>query len=88
MTSQIVNVGPIMRTNSFIQISKRKTEKIRVSPEAVQEYIKRIQDHIEINMPLICEITRSHKRNTVFADDITEFFSYKKNSVAGKGDHE
>lgn len=87
MVSQIVNVGPAMRKEAYIKTGKKK-EKYRVSPGAVQEYIHKIQDHIEINMPLICSITRSHKRSTVFADDITEFFSFKNSSTAGKGDNE
>lgn len=82
MASEIVTVGLLMRKNAFVEKGKCK-EKIRVSPDAVKEYIGRIQDHIETNMPLIAEVARKHKRNTVFDDDITEFFSQCGRTVAG-----
>lgn len=82
MVSEIINVGVMMRKNAFVQKGKCN-EKVRVSPDAVKEYIGRIHDHIETNMPLICDIARNHKRNTVFDDDITEFFSLKYRTVAG-----
>lgn len=83
MASEIINVGPLMRKNASVG-EGRSREKIRVSPGAVKEYIGRIQDHIEINMPGICQVTKRHKRTTVFDDDITEYFSITSHTVAGK----
>jgi histone H3/H4 len=83
MASEIINVGPLMRKNAYCGEGRSK-EKLRVSPGAVKEYIGRIQDHIEINMPGICNVAKHHKRSTVFDDDITEYFSITAHTIAGK----
>ena len=68
----MINVGKIMRENT----------KLRVSPSAVQEYLSRIVEHIEQNMPGIEKICIRKKRKTITDEDIIEFFSYIGSSIA------
>ena len=67
----MINVGKIMRENT----------KLRVSPSAVQEYLSRIVEHIEQNMPEIEKICIRKKRKTITDEDIIEFFSYIGSSI-------
>ena len=60
----------------------RENTKLRVSPSAVQEYLSRIVEHIEQNMPGIEKICIRKKRKTITDEDIIEFFSYIGSSIA------
>lgn len=57
-------VGKLIRKNAYIKRGNKKI-KIKVSPSAVNEYILRIIDNIENNMPQIAESVSKQKRKTI-----------------------
>ena len=76
-----------MKLNAFTEKGKRNTKtRLRVSPSAIQEYMGRVIDGVETNMPLISIIAKKHNRSTVFEDDITEFFGLKSSNVVDTGE--
>ena len=88
-------VGDLIRKNAYIMKGKQKIY-LKVSPEAVREYISRIVDNIEINLPRIAEITYNNKRKTIMSkytkdedgspvpiyDDITQYFGHVDSEIA------
>lgn len=80
-------VGDLMRKNAYIMKGKQKIF-LKVSPSAVTEYISRIIDNVENNLPQIAEITHRDNRKTIMVkytkdkdgspmpvyDDITKHF--------------
>ena len=75
MASSVFNVGKTMRGYSG--------KKYRVSPGAVHEMISRLDLWFETNMKEVCRVSKSHGRRTIMEDDVTEFFSMKKNGFTG-----
>lgn len=67
-----INIGKILRSNT----------KLNVSPDAVKELVSYIKANLESKaIPRLEEITKSHKRKTIFAEDVIELFSRKDNGV-------
>jgi histone H3/H4 len=54
----------------------------RVSPDAVKEFIGFLETEFEKIVPELCRIAESHKRKTVFPDDVIEYFGYVKNHLS------
>jgi len=65
-----IDVGKLMRENAIVN-----GVKLRVSPDAVNEYASRLIDKIEDNMLFISELTLKDKRKTIRDKDIVRFFS-------------
>lgn len=83
MVSQVINVGTLMRSHAYTEKGKRNTkDHFRVSPGAIQEYLERIVDSIETNMPIVSDIAKRHNRSTVFEEDIIEYFGFKDSKIA------
>ena len=82
MVSQVINIGKMMKFNAFTEKGKRNIKtRLRVSPGAIQEYMGRVIDGVETNLPLISIIAKKHNRSTVFEEDIIEFFGLKSSNV-------
>lgn len=73
-SSNTLNIGKLLRSYS---------SSYRISPSAVKEMISRLDMWFETNTKEVCKISKSHGRKTVMEDDITEFFSFRKNSFLG-----
>lgn len=69
--SNIINMSKLFKENT----------NLHVSPAAVKEYISRIIDGVEDNVPEIEKITKKHGRKTIYEEDIIEFFGIVGNSV-------
>ena len=87
MASQVINIGKMMKINAFTEKGKRNIKtRLRVSPDAIQEYISRVEDSIETNLPLISMVAKAHNRSTIFENDITDFFGLKSSNVVDIGE--
>jgi len=92
-----VPVGKLIRKNAYVMKSKKKIF-LKVSPSAINEYINRIIDGIQNNMPQIAETVYHKGRKTIMVkykkdepvyDDITDFFGKKTSRlIYGEGKHE
>lgn len=58
--------------------------KMRVSPDAVNEYAGRIADHIEDNTHQLVELAKRDGRLTIMEEDVITHFGFVKNTIAGK----
>jgi len=82
MASETINVGKIMRKEAWLKVGKRKTQRFRVSPDAVQQMISYILCGIEVNLPQICErVSKSNHPNTIKEEDVIQFFDFAGSSV-------
>jgi len=72
MVSQVVNVGKLFRES---------VRPLRVQPDAVQEYISRIVDHIGDNGPGIARFTEGRGRMTITEGDVIKFFSLMESRI-------
>jgi len=71
-----VNIGRLMRENAIVDKCKIDRRVFRVSKAAIEEYVGRVVDRVEMDMPLICRIAEGSGRNTVLEEDVICFFSY------------
>lgn len=74
-----------MKENCFVERGKRK-EKRKVSKLAIQEYLSRVVEGIETNMPLIAKIADAERCSTVLERHVVQFFSYADSKVEKEGD--
>ena len=82
MASEVVNVGKIMRKEAWLKEGKRKIQRFRVSPDAVQQMVSYIICGIEINLPQICEmVKKTNHPNTVKEEDVVRYFDFAGSSV-------
>jgi len=66
-----LNVGQIVHKNA----------PCNVSPDAIKELNSFLEANLEKATTRLCEIAATHKRKTIFADDVIELFSFKNNEV-------
>lgn len=82
MVSEILNIGKIMRNQAWLRKSKRKIDKFRVSPDAVQELRSFIECGVEVAMVGILEVVeQSNHPQTVKSEDIICYFNRSDSSV-------
>ena len=71
-----------MRKEAWLKVGKRKTQRFRVSPDAVQQMISYILCGIEVNLPQICEmVNKTNHPNTIKEEDVIQFFDFVGSSV-------
>jgi len=66
MSSEVVNIGKLFRSAA---------KPLRVQPEAVQEYISRIVDHIGDSVPEMVVVAEKYGRKTIYEGDVIEYLS-------------
>lgn len=79
MSSEVINVGKLMRQEAYFQTGKKKKIKnFRVSKAAVQEEISFIKALIESHVSGICEKLNHTTRTTIQEEDIIQENGIKK----------
>lgn len=79
MTSEVINVGKLMRQEAYFQMGKRKKiKKFRVANFAVQEEISFLKALIETHVAGICERLTNTSRTTILSEDIIQENGFKK----------
>lgn len=71
-----------MRSNALASKGKRKYT-LKISKDAVKEYISRIEINIENNLPLIAQDVFDNGRKIIKEDDITNRFGYVDTKIVG-----
>lgn len=66
-----------------IKTEMKRYTTLEISKTAIDELHKRMLMFFELHMKDLETIAKNHKRKTIFADDITEFYSFKKNNDIG-----
>jgi len=64
----------------------RKNAQCNVSPDAIKELNGFLETHLERATTRLCEIAATHKRKTIFAEDVIELFSFKNNGIIPEDD--
>jgi histone H3/H4 len=73
MSSEVINVGKIMRQEAYFQTGKKKKIKnFRISKNAVQEEIGFLKALIETHIAGICERLNNTTRTTIQEEDIIQ----------------
>jgi len=66
MVSEVVNVGKLFRMAA---------RPFYVQPSAVQEYISRVIDYIEDNVPCMVALAERDGRKTIYEGDVIKYLS-------------
>ena len=66
MGSEVVNIGKLFR---------EAARPLRVQPLAVQEYISRVIDYIEDNVPCMVALAERDGRKTIYEGDVIKYLS-------------
>lgn len=79
MSSEVINVGKLMRKEAYFQTGKRKKiQNFRISKDAIQEEISFLNALVEAHVAGICEKLSNSKRTTIMADDVIMENGFKR----------
>jgi len=89
--SNTINVKTLMKENAYVVEKNGSRKYLKISPESIQEYKKRVEESIESNLPLIASIADKDGRSTIMSRnypgskpdvcDVTMFFCFKDSHV-------
>lgn len=72
MTSEVLNIGKIIRLEAYQKRGKRGKTTLRVSEDAIQEEISFLKALVESHVNYAGELAIKNKRKTITSEDIIQ----------------